>query len=315
LFEFLVRQFKKVGEPKDPHQSEYYYIVDSLATVKSIVLVCDLESGSEKLVEQIFKECFDTISSSSPKNVEIALSDILLSLIEELPSLPHPVIQILVSFFQPKTERSKTAAFDLAVEVCKGSSDKLQRYVSQYFAEVIQDAMEGKEDSDEEDEESQSESEDERSRRKKKSQKGKSNRKVKGKGTASADEDALPQALVAAHEMIQSLNRHVPSLLLNVIPLLSSELTSTASPKYRRLATTCLGEMFADKRGAGDLAASFPLVWKEWTKRTADVTSTVRIAIAGCLKKIWVRHAELGPDIEGEYSISLCYTISERPLN
>ncbi|GAA5964059.1 hypothetical protein JCM3765_000885 [Sporobolomyces pararoseus] len=298
LFEFLVRQFKKVGEPKDPHQSEYFYIVDSLATVKSIVLVCDLESGSEKLVEQIFSVCFDSISSSSPKNVEIALSDILLALIEELPSLPTPVIKILVSFFQPKVERSRSAAFDLAVEVCKGSSDKLQRYVSQYFAEVIQDAVEGTQDSDEE-EESSSESEDERSRRRKKSNaKGKNIGKGKGKGTSAADEDVLPPALVSAHEMIESLNRHVPSLLLNVIPLLSSELTSTASPKYRRLATTCLGDMFADKRGAGDLAASFPLVWKEWTKRTADVTSTVRIAVAGCLRKIWTRHAELGSDIE-----------------
>ncbi|GAA5899792.1 sister chromatid cohesion factor PDS5 [Sporobolomyces salmoneus] len=297
LFEFLVRQFKKVGDPKDPHQSEYYYIVDSLATVKSVVLVCDLESGSEKLVEQIFEECFNSIGSSSPRNVEIALSDILLSLIEELPSLHHRVVEILVSFFQPKIQRSRPAAFDLAVEVCRGSSDKLQRYVSQYFAEVIQAAIEGKEDSDESDEESE-DSEEERARRKKKGAKGKASAKGKGKGTSTGDDEDVPQALVAAHEMIENLNRHVPSLLLNVIPLLSSELTSTASPKYRRLATTCLGDMFANQRGAGDLAASFPLVWKEWTKRMFDVTPTVRIAVAGCLRKIWVRHAELGSDIE-----------------
>ncbi|GAA6017525.1 hypothetical protein JCM11491_006853 [Sporobolomyces phaffii] len=300
LFQFLVGQFKNVGDPENPHQAEYYYIVDSLATVKSIVLVCDLESGSDKLVKQIFQTCLDSISSSSPKNVEIALSDILLSLIEELAVIPTDVVEILLSSFKPKVERARSAAFDLAVEVCRGSSDKLQRYVSQYFAEVIQDAIEGRDDS--EDDESSSDSEDDRpSRRKKKVGKGKSapaKGKGKAKATAGRDDDDLPPGLVSAHEMIESLNRHVPSLLLNVIPLLSSELTSTASAKYRRLATTCLGGMFADKRGAGDLAASFPLVWREWTKRTADVTPAVRIAVAGCLRKIWSRHAELGPDIE-----------------
>lgn len=247
-------------------------------------------------MEQIFTQCFESISSSSPKNVEIALSDVLLSLIEELPSLSHQVVRILVSFFQPKTQRSKPAAADLAIEVCRGASDKLQRYVSQYFAEVIQAAIEGKQDSEEEDSD---DSEDERSRRKRRGAKGKTNVKGKGKGPSAFEGDDLPVALVDAHEIIECLNRHVPALLLNVIPLLSSELTSTTSPKYRRLATTCLGDMFANKRGAGDLAASFPLVWKEWTKRTADVSPLVRIAVAASLRKIWTRHAELGPDIEG----------------
>jgi sister-chromatid-cohesion protein PDS5 len=310
LFEFLVRQFKRVGDPKDPHQSEYYYIVDSLATVKSIVLVCDLESGSEQLIEQIFKESFDAISRNSPKNVEIALSDILLSLIEELPSLPHPVIEILVSFFQTKTERSRPAAFDLAVEVCKGASDKLQRYVSQYFAGVIQAAIEGRKDSDFEDQSSESEDEHTGSRRNSRNTgarpKGTSRGKVReSTGKGSID---VPEGLVSAHSMIESLNRLAPSLLLNVIPLLSSELTSTASSEYRRLATTCLGGMFAENSASGDLAASFPLVWKEWMKRTADVTPTVRIAVADSLRKIWSRHAELGSDVEGRCGSLLAIT-------
>jgi hypothetical protein len=61
LFDFLIRQFRHVGNQQDPHQSEYFYIVDSLASVKSIVIICDLD-GSEELVERVFRESFDTIS-------------------------------------------------------------------------------------------------------------------------------------------------------------------------------------------------------------------------------------------------------------
>ncbi|GAA6062022.1 hypothetical protein JCM10212_005455 [Sporobolomyces blumeae] len=305
LFEFLVGQFKFVGNPDDPHQSEYFFIVDSLASVKSIVLICDLDSGSDQLVERVFKVSFDTISTKSPKNVEIALSDILLSLIEELASLPPAVTDILLSQFLPQAVKSRPAPFRLAVEVCKGSSDKLQRYVAQYFAEVIQESVaggsKGHGSSDSEDDELDSDDEPMSRRRKNAKAKASAAAKGKGKGKASASNDGtddLPANIRSAHDLIRSLNRHVPALLLNVIPLLATELTSTTSASYRHLATTCLGAMFAEKVGAGDLAQSFPAIWKEWGRRSGDVNWKVRVAVAGCLRNIWNEHAELAVDIE-----------------
>ncbi|GAA5874265.1 hypothetical protein JCM1840_000617 [Sporobolomyces johnsonii] len=298
LFDFLIRQLRYVGAPNDPHQAEYFFVVDSLASVKSIVLVCDLDAADD-LVESIFREAFDTISSTSPKNVEIALSDILLALLEEIPSLPTPVTDILLSQFLPKTIKSRPASFRLAVEVCKGATDKLQRYVCQYFAEVITATLTGGgagADSDDDDDDS---SEDERSRRKGKS-KGKS-AKGKGKATAGASgggvDDDLAASFVEAHDLIRSLNRHVPSLLLNVIPQLEEELT-TSHPSYRRLATEVLGSMFGDKIGQGDLARAFPGTWREWRKRAGDVVPKVRCAVAEGLKGIWREHPELADDIE-----------------
>ncbi|GAA5962654.1 hypothetical protein JCM21900_006757 [Sporobolomyces salmonicolor] len=296
LFDFLVRQFRYVGAPNDPHQAEYFFIVDSLASVKSVVLVCDLDAADE-LMERIFKEAFDTISSTSPKNVEIALSDILLALLEETPSLPTPVTDILLSQFLPKTVKSRPASFRLAVEVCKGATDKLQRYVCQYFAEVITATLTGRGaggDSDDDDDDS---SEDEGGRRKGKG-KGKG---IKGKGKATGGaggvDDDLAASFVEAHDLIRSLNRHVPSLLLNVIPQLEEELT-TSHPSYRRLATEVLGSMFGEKIGQGDLARAFPGTWREWGRRAGDVVPKVRCAVAEGLKAVWREHPELGDDIE-----------------
>ncbi|BGP02903.1 Sister chromatid cohesion protein pds5 [Rhodotorula toruloides] len=326
IFDFLIRQLKHVGSPSDPHQAEYFYIVDSLASVKSIVLVCDLDAADD-LMERVFRMAFDTISSNSPKNVELALLDILLALLEEVSTVPSSVLDVLTAQFLPRASKSRSSAFRLAVEVARGASDKLQRYVSQYFGETIVAVLEGgvvgkgkgkgrkgrrgaMSESEEESEESAEEEESDASEegagkggRGKRKAKTKAQAKLKdgrdkaGRATTGGDDDDLPSSFVEAHDLIRSMNRHVPSLLLNVIPQLAEELT-TNSPAYRKLATTTLGQMFGEPVGHGDLAKAFPGVWQEWLRRSRDLSVKVRIAFCERLGKVWKEHPELAKDIE-----------------
>lgn len=249
--------------------------------------------------------CRAAHSSSSPKNVEIALSDVLLSILEELPSVPAPVTDILTSQFLPKAIKARPSAFRLAVEVCRGASDKLQRYVSQYFAETIMATLEGREGSDdEEDDDEDDESSDDGRKRKGKGKKGankktpkKTPKKTSKKG--SGVDDSLPEHLISAHDLIRSLHKHCPSLLLSVIPQLEAELVTTTSASYRRLATSVLGAMFSEGVPGGGLAKEFPGTWREWCKRAGDRESKVRVQVAERCGKIWREHPELGGDIEG----------------
>ncbi|GAA5907023.1 hypothetical protein JCM8208_004491 [Rhodotorula glutinis] len=314
IFDFLIRQFRYVGNPTDPHQAEYFFVVDSLASVKSVVLVCDLDAADD-LIERVFREAFDTISTSSPKNVELALCDILLALLEEVPNVPTPVTDILTAQFLPRAIKQRPAAHRLATEVCRGATDKLQRYVSQYFGETIVSAMNGgagrggmssDDDMDQDDDEDDDDEDDDGTAAGKRRRGRKAKTKAKGKlkesnggssrsGGGDKDDD-LPTALVEAHDLIRSLNRHVPALLLNVIPQLAEELT-TSSSAYRRLATGALGAMFGEPVGRGDLARAFPSVWKEWLRRSKDVDATVRARMCGSLRRIWREHPELGGDL------------------
>lgn len=374
IFDFLIRQLKHVGSPSDPHQAEYFYIVDSLASVKSIVLVCDLDAADD-LMERVFRMAFDTIScvsvrapwslvsrtrrgglsglrplgyahrSNSPKNVELALLDILLALLEEVQTVPPSVLDVLTAQFLPRASKSRSSSFRLAVEVARGASDKLQRYVSQYFGETIVAVLEGGPAagkgkgegrkgrrgaaSESEEESEASEDEDEASDaseeggakggRGKRKAKTKAQAKLKdgrdkatARGTGAADDDDLPSSFVEAHDLIRSMNRHVPSLLLNVIPQLAEELT-THSPAYRKLATTTLGQMFGEPVGHGDLAKAFPGVWQEWLKRSRDLSVKVRIAFCERLGKVWKEHPELAKDIEGAFSTA-AFARPLRPL-
>jgi len=175
----------------------------------------------------------------------------------------------------------RPAAFRLAVDVCTGGSDKLQRYVCQYFAEQITSEIEG---TGERSEDEDTASED-----------GK--RKSGGK---KGGIPALPQPFITAHSLIRQINRSVPSLLTNVIPQLEEELVTDKGPEYRKLATEVLGQMLGEKMGQGDLAAKYPATWRNWLARGRDKAVVVRVAMTEALGKIWSEHPELVADIEGE---------------
>ncbi|SGY76821.1 BQ5605_C005g03519 [Microbotryum silenes-dioicae] len=312
---FLFQQIKHVGDPSDAHQSQYFYLVDSLSNVKSIVLICDLDSGDE-LMAEIFKQCFNTITSNSPKNVEICVADILMQLLEEAQTLHADVIDIIVSQFLPKNVKARSAAHRLAVDVCTGAADKLQRYVCQYFAEVITSTISGangangddssqhdsdeEDDSDDDDDDDSDDSAVKRKKRRKQLQKKKKPATSNSNKLTSAmlDKVELPPRFVAAHELIESINRTVPQLLLNVVPLLEEELTAD-KPEYRRLATNTLGHMLGEPIGHGDVARKYPQTWKMWLQRSRDMAPAVRLAMIDHLKPIWTQHPELAQELGG----------------
>lgn len=312
LFQFLFRQLKNLTTASEPHFSEYFYLIESLSNVKSIVLICDLDSADE-LMAEIFKQSFDVIryvfcpsvaictlhlltrrpshSTNSPKNVEICVADILMQLLEEAPTLTSEVVDTLLAQFLPKAAKQRPAAFRLAVDVCEGATDKLQRFVCQYFAEVITSTISG--GGEDEDEDEDDESEDDR----------KGAKTTKGKGLA-----PLPTNFITAHLLVKQINRSVPSLLLNVIPQLEEEL-GAEKPEYRKLATEVLGSMLGEKLGQGDLASKYPATWKAWLGRSRDKFAAVRLAMVEALQKIWTEHAELAADVGGELRLG-CQWIS-----
>ncbi|KAL8280687.1 hypothetical protein RQP46_007010 [Phenoliferia psychrophenolica] len=274
LFQFLFRQLKHLTNATEAHFSEYFYVIESLSNVKSIVIVCDLDSADD-LMADLFRQ-----SSSSPKNVQIAVADILSQLLEEVAQPSSEVVETLLAQFHPKNAKQNAASYLLAVEVARASADKLQRYVCQYFAEVITSTINGAHDSDAADDSD--------------STSGVVQRK---KGAPAAIEE-LPEDFVKAHHLVKQIMRAVPTLLLNVIPQLEEELTAD-KPAYRKLATETLGAMAGDKAGQGDLALKYPTAWRAFLGRAKDRMPAVRIAVVDALPKIWIEHPELSHDIEG----------------
>ncbi|KAJ6486929.1 armadillo-type protein [Mycena sanguinolenta] len=137
IFQFFFRQLTNGLKGADsPYFTEYFHLLESLSTVKSVVLVCDLPSADDLMIE-VFRDLFQLVRRDLPKKIELFLADILVALIDECQVLPADVLETVMAQFMDKNARLDQPAYRLAVQVCNSTADKLTRHVSQYFTEII----------------------------------------------------------------------------------------------------------------------------------------------------------------------------------
>ncbi|EIW77089.1 cohesin-associated protein Pds5 [Coniophora puteana RWD-64-598 SS2] len=137
IFQFFFRQLSTGLKGSDAtYYNEYFHLLESLSTVKSVVLVCDLPHAEELMVE-IFRDFFGLIRRDLAKKIEMFIADILIALIDECQALPSEVLDTLLAQFLDEEARIDKGAYRLAVQVCNATADKLQRHVCQYFTDII----------------------------------------------------------------------------------------------------------------------------------------------------------------------------------
>ncbi|KAL4078145.1 armadillo-type protein [Scleroderma yunnanense] len=137
IFQFFFRQLSAgLKGTESTYYNEYFHLLESLSTVKSVVLVCDLPNA-EELMSEVFRDFFALVRRDLAKKIELFIADILVALIDECQSLPSEVLETIMAQFMDKNARMDQPAYRLAVQICNATSDKLQRHVCQYFTDVI----------------------------------------------------------------------------------------------------------------------------------------------------------------------------------
>ena len=292
IFQFFFRQLTTGLKGTDsPYYDQYFHLLESLSTVKSVVLVCDLPNADELLAD-IFRDFFALVRRDlSNKKVELFIADVLVALIEECQSLPSEVLDVLMSQFMDKNavrshvfldnakstqpvdalhplsttfliylfisispQRIEQPAYRLAVQVCNATADRIQRHVSQYFSDIIYANAHGEEDYSE---------------------------------------------IRTAHDLIKRLYSSCPGLLHSVIPQLEEELRAEDTTA-RSIAVQVLGEMFSGKGGA-DLVKKYPTTWSVWLAKRNDKASSIRILFVEATRGLITNLPELRDTVEGIY--------------
>ncbi|WOO80532.1 Sister chromatid cohesion protein pds5 [Vanrija pseudolonga] len=118
-----------------PYYNEYVYLLDSLATIKSIVLICDLP-GADDLITTYFESFVDIVRPDMSKNLIRHLSSILTEVLNETESVPSGVMESIFSQFETHGSTPDNLSFQLVVDVCNRSALKLQRPVYAHFSEI-----------------------------------------------------------------------------------------------------------------------------------------------------------------------------------
>ncbi|WFC99456.1 Sister chromatid cohesion protein pds5 [Malassezia yamatoensis] len=141
IFTQFLKQFTTKGHSLVDRDTALYndtvYVLQSLSTVKSVALLCDLPKAS-KLISAYFVQLMSLAEHESfATNVELYVIDVLLQLIEESASIPRAALSTLMDAFQDGTT---TTQHRIAAAVCQATQDRLQKHVAQYFSEAIRTA-------------------------------------------------------------------------------------------------------------------------------------------------------------------------------
>ena len=248
-----------LADPSNTYNTQHVYVLNSLADVKSIVLMTDLDHP-DSLIVPLFTTCFDIVSGSSKastgeevaKNVEFDMTRLLVTVIDETPVLAPEVVDIIVAQFlrvdprameiPPKKGKKTDApvdakqgtlllkdyppAYNMAKAICQACPERMTSHISQYFNNVIIDASGVARNSN-------------------------GSKPARKPNLDDSDEEAEDvKELSKAHRLIRELWKACPEVLQNVVPQLEAEL-STESVSLRLLATQTIGDITAGIGVAG----------------------------------------------------------------
>lgn len=248
IFHFFFRQLAnglKGGEAETAYFEQYFHLLESLSTVKSVVLVCDLP-GADELMGEVFRDFFGLVRRGDlSKKVELFMADILVALVDEAQSVPGEVMDIILAQFQDKSAAQGSGsnlnqpAYRLAATVCNQTADKLQRNVCQYFSDIILNSSSSSSSNANNNDDSEDEDD--------------SNNNTNNNAKNQAEKRYAD--IRVAHELIKALHRACPGVLHSVIPLLDEELRAE-DVEVRLLATATLGSMFAAASSSSSSSSS-----------------------------------------------------------
>ncbi|KAL4968283.1 sister chromatid cohesion factor PDS5 [Aspergillus stella-maris] len=249
-----------LGDPSNPYNAQHIYVLNSLAEVKSVVLMTDLDHP-DTLIVPLFTSCFDIVAGSAKastgepvaKNVEYDMTRLLVTVIDESPILAPDVVDVIVAQFlridprvlegpgrkakKPETkvdEKQETLllkdyppAYNMAKAICQACPERMTSHISQYFNNVIIDASSTANEN------------------------GPSKQSHRKPNLDDSDEEGEDiKELGKAHRLIRELWRACPDVLQNVIPQLEAEL-SAESMALRLLATQTIGDLTSGTGVAG----------------------------------------------------------------
>ncbi|KAI4107189.1 MAG: hypothetical protein L6R37_001766 [Teloschistes peruensis] len=265
-FNLIVTQIlPALADPSNAYNNQHLYVLSSLAQVKSILLLTDIPSA-DILLKNVFQICFDVLSGSSRsmqgdqlrKDVELNMTAMLVTLVDESPTIPPEAVDIIVAQFlrtDPKAMSGSTSknkkigvvdekqstltlrqlppAYNMAKYICNAVPERMARHFSQYFNDVIVDASTAS-----------------------KEKVPRKSKKRHSDGADDSDDDLTGpteedlKELRKVHGLLRELWRACPGVLQNVVPQLEAEL-SAENIQLRLLATETFGDIVSGIGAAG----------------------------------------------------------------
>ena len=135
IFNLFLHQLKGISEPDGIYYNYHYFLLESLSTVKSVVLIFDLPQA-DILQREIIQMALDMMHPSLLKNVRLYLLELVQTLLDECDQVPVELVtDLFVSHLSGKGSNELTQAF--VHDIVRQCADKLQGPLAIHFSEQL----------------------------------------------------------------------------------------------------------------------------------------------------------------------------------
>ncbi|KAJ1807474.1 Sister chromatid cohesion protein pds5 [Coemansia sp. RSA 2523] len=136
VFNVFIDQLQLLGDTDNQFFALREYLLTSLATVRTPALVA-MQADAEDTISRFFTVLFGVVSTGQAHNMQMQILDVLQQLVEEPKTVPQDVIDVILLQFTRRRQQDNAAAHQLASDLATNTADILQKYIYQYFNDVI----------------------------------------------------------------------------------------------------------------------------------------------------------------------------------
>ncbi|KAJ7363327.1 Sister chromatid cohesion protein PDS5 A [Desmophyllum pertusum] len=135
VFRMITNQLKGLEDTKSNLSTKYFYLIESLALVKSFNICLDMDF--QDIILQLFKLLFQIVNENHSNKIQNYMLDVMCPIIEEGDSVPQEVLDtVLVNIIEPQKSEDPVA-YKLASEFIKRTSTSLEPYLQMFFNSTL----------------------------------------------------------------------------------------------------------------------------------------------------------------------------------
>ncbi|ORX50442.1 hypothetical protein DM01DRAFT_1094332 [Hesseltinella vesiculosa] len=137
VFNTFAEQFKSLDPDNTVDLPFQHYVLASLSTVKTIVLVADVDDPLD-ITADLYTFFFNAAEKRLPHDVQDCLVDILTQLADVVP-LSEDMASVIFTYISRNDDPS-SPTFHMAAALCQSLTEHLQQFFSKYFTEAMIEA-------------------------------------------------------------------------------------------------------------------------------------------------------------------------------
>ncbi|RLN31745.1 hypothetical protein BBJ28_00003034 [Nothophytophthora sp. Chile5] len=252
----------------------YFHVLESLAAVKSCLLVVGMdytvEEGEPTVMVQLFRTLFDTIRSEHSTKIENLMLSMMVACIEESDGIELPLLDVILGPLVNSSTLSEVNELDeiaaerspshMAQELIRRTSEHLQSPLSHFFNNILIDAP------------------------------------------ARLGSQQPSELKEHVYTLIYEVHKINPSLLLYVLPNVCLQL-QVDEVATRSEAISLMGKLFASSRA--DYGHLYMKSFRDFLGRFRDASKEIRLQMVQTSVSIWEHKSELASLLEAEFILRL----------